>query len=100
MTAHPAFTLQPPVIRGTEVFTRLPDRFRAATVTPWSAANRGGAAIDSFLEAPAFDAAGNLWVGDVPFGRIFRIDPAGEWTLVVQHDGEPNGMKLPPTTRS
>lgn len=88
------FTLQPPRVRDTEVFTRLPDRFRHAAVTDWSRANRAGAAIDSFLEAPAFDSEGNLFVADIPFGRIFRIDPAGEWTLVVQYDGEPNGMKF------
>ena len=88
------FTLSPPAVRDTEVFTRLPDRFRRPAVTDWSRANRGGAAIDSFLEAPAFDSAGNLYVGDIPFGRIFRIDPAGDWTLVAQYDGEPNGMKL------
>ncbi len=88
------FTLAPPPVRDTEVFTRLPDRFRQAAVTDWSRANRGGAALDSFLEAPAFDSAGNLYVSDIPFGRIFRIDPAGEWTLVAQYGGEPNGMKF------
>lgn len=88
------FTLQPPPVRDLEVFSRLPDRFRSPAVTAWSAANRSGAAIDSFLEAPAFDAGGNLFVGDIPNGRIFRVDPAGDWTLVVQYDGEPNGMKF------
>jgi len=29
-----------------------------------------------------------------PFGRIFRIDPKGEWELVVQYDGWPNGLKI------
>jgi len=88
------FLPNPPVVRQTEVFSRLPDRFRAPERTPWSDANRGGAAVDSFLEAPVFDAGGNLYVGDIPFGRIFRIDAKGEWTLVVQYDGEPNGMKF------
>jgi gluconolactonase len=49
---------------------------------------------DSFLEGPVFDAAGNLYVCDIPFGRIFRIDPAGAWTQVAEYDGEPNGMKF------
>ena len=31
---------------------------------------------------------------DARAGRIFRIDAKGEWTLVVQYDGEPNGMKF------
>jgi len=41
-----------------------------------------------------FDSAGNLYVCDIPFGRIFRIDPAGAWTQVAEYDGEPNGMKF------
>ena len=88
------FRLEPPRVRDLEVFTRLPDRYREPRVTSWSRANRGGAAIDSFLEAPVFDEAGNLFVGDIPNGRVFRIDAAGEWDLVLQYDGEPNGMKF------
>lgn len=88
------FSLAPPVIRDLELFTRLPDRFREPRRTAWSAANRGGQALDSFLEGPVFDGNGNLYVGDIPNGRVFRIDPKGEWELVVQYDGEPNGMKF------
>jgi gluconolactonase len=40
------------------------------------------------------DVAGNLFVTDIPYGRIFRIDASGEWELVAEYDGEPNGMKL------
>jgi gluconolactonase len=29
-----------------------------------------------------------------PFGRIFRISPKGEWELVTQYDGWPNGLKI------
>lgn len=50
--------------------------------------------MDSFLEGPVFDAAGNLYVTDVPWGRVFRIDERGDWELVVEYDGEPNGMKF------
>jgi gluconolactonase len=88
------FSLSPPTIRDTEIFTRLPDRFREPRRTAWSAANRGGQALDSFLEAPVFDGAGNLYVSDVPNGRIFRLDPSGAWELVVRYEGEPNGMKF------
>ena len=88
------FSLGPPTIRETTLFTRLPDRFREARVTTWSSANRAGQPLDSFLEAPVFDAQGNLYVGDIPNGRIFRIDSKGEWELIVQYEGEPNGMKF------
>ncbi len=88
------FLLHPPEIRSLDVFTTLPARFRQRQRTVWSDANMGGREVDSFLEGPVFDAAGNLYVTDIPFGRVFRIDPQGEWELVAQWDGEPNGMKF------
>jgi gluconolactonase len=89
------FLLQSAQVRQTEVFTRLPDRFRRTGVrSSWADANRGGQPTDSFLEGPVFDAAGNLYVTDIPFGRIFRIDPQGEWELIAEWEGEPNGMKF------
>jgi gluconolactonase len=89
------FFLTPPEIREAEVFTRMPQQFRRTGVrSAWADANRGGQPTDSFLEGPVFDDAGNLYVTDIPFGRIFRIDAAGAWSLVAEWDGEPNGMKL------
>lgn len=75
-------------------FTRLPDRFRKPRRTAWADANAAGMELDSFLEGPSFDRAGNLYVTDIPFGRVFRISPAGEWTLVTEYDGWPNGLKI------
>ncbi len=88
------FLLNPPEVRTLEVFTTLPARFRQPRRTVWGDANQGGRETDSFLEGPVFDAAGNLYVTDIPFGRVFRIDPEGEWELVAQWEGEPNGMKF------
>jgi gluconolactonase len=89
------FLLTPPQVRDFDTVTRLPDKFRrTGQRSPWADANRGGTPIDSFLEGPVFDRAGNLYVTDIPFGRIFRIDAKGEWELVVEYDGEPNGMKF------
>jgi len=84
---------QAPVVRELAEFTRLPDKFRRKEVPTWALANRGGALTESFLEGPVFDGDGNLYVTDIPYGRIFRIDPSGAWTLVAEYDGEPNGMK-------
>ena len=50
--------------------------------------------LDCFLEGPSFDRAGNLYVTDIPFGRVFRISPTGDWTLVTEFDGWPNGLKI------
>ena len=31
---------------------------------------------------------------DIPHGRIFRISPSLQWTLVVEYDGWPNGIAI------
>ena len=84
-----------PMVREAEVFTQMPAEFRRTGVrSAWADANRGGQPTDSFLEGPVFDAEGKLYVTDIPFGRIFSIDPTGAWALVAEYDGEPNGMKF------
>lgn len=89
------FFLTPPAVREAEIFTTMPDSFRRKGVrSAWADANRGGLDTDSFLEGPVIDRAGKLFVTDIPFGRIFRIDPEGRWTLIAEYDGEPNGMKF------
>ncbi|HET7453609.1 MAG TPA: SMP-30/gluconolactonase/LRE family protein, partial [Thermoanaerobaculia bacterium] len=77
-----------------KLFTSMPAKYRKKGRTAWSDPNRGGAEVDSFLEGPSFDRHGNLYCVDIPFGRVFRIDPKGEWDLVVQYDGWPNGLKI------
>jgi gluconolactonase len=89
------FYINQPVVRELEVFTTMPDKFRKKNMhCEWADANQGGRTIDSFLEGPVFDAEGNLYVTDIPFGRIFKITPAGEWLLLLEYEGEPNGMKF------
>jgi gluconolactonase len=91
---------QPPQVIGTELFTAMPERFRRPGVrSDWGDANKPGQAVDSFLEGPSFDPAGNLYVVDIPFGRVFRISPEREWTLVAEWEGEPNGLKFHPDGR-
>jgi gluconolactonase len=75
-------------------FTSMPAKYRNKRRTAWSDPNRQGAHLDSFLEGPSFDRKGNLYCVDIPFGRIFRIDPKGRWDLVIQYDGWPNGLKI------
>ncbi|CAH2932656.1 MAG: Gluconolactonase [uncultured Paraburkholderia sp.] len=88
------FYLSSPDVRAAEVFTRMPEKFRKLDVqTDWARANRGGLATDSFLEGPVWDTNGYLFVTDIPHGRVFRISASGAWELVVQYNGEPNGMK-------
>jgi len=84
----------PPFVVHARVLTRMPDALRRRGRTDWSDANKGGQEVDSFLEGPTFDRDGNLYVVDIPFGRILRITPALEWQLVTQYDGWPNGLAL------
>lgn len=88
------FFLHAPQVESFEVWSPMPDRFRRAERSDWADANRGGAIADSFLEGPVFDRNGNLYVTDIPWGRVFRIAPDREWSLVAEYDGEPNGMKF------
>lgn len=58
--------------------------------------NRGsGLAPPIFLEGPTTDTQGNLFVVDVGQGRILQCHIAtGDWSLIVDYDGEPNGLAL------
>lgn len=83
-----------PIIE-TEVFASLPDSLRRTGVmSPWAESNRRGQPVDSFLEGPSFDREGNLYVVDIPFGRVFKITPDGQFHLVAEYDGQPNGLKI------
>lgn len=81
----------PPSVTA-EIHTELPDALRMkGRGSEWLYA-RGDGTAHSFLEGPSFDRAGNLWLTDIPFGRILRVTPAGEWSVVAAYDGEPNGL--------
>lgn len=84
----------PPATVKAEPFARVPDRYRKQVRTAWADANKAGNIADCFLEGPSFDRAGNLWVTDIPHGRVFKVSPAGDWSLVSEYDGWPNGLKF------
>jgi gluconolactonase len=79
----------PPVIE-TEIFARLPDALRAKE----NVRQQSGLPRDSFLEGPSFDRDGNLYVTNIPYGQVFRVSPAGRFSLVAAYEGEPNGLKI------
>jgi gluconolactonase len=89
-----------PTVIDAGTFTTMPDRFRkAGAVSEWAAVHKPGENVDSFIEGPAFDSSGNLYLVDLAFGRIFRITPDGDWSIAVEYDGEPNGLKACPDGR-
>jgi gluconolactonase len=84
----------PPPELQTEVFARVPKHLEiTGRRSEWLDGRLHGAPT-SFLEGPSFDRDGNLYCVDIPFGRIMRISPAGEFSVVLEYDGEPNGLKI------
>ena len=85
----------PPKLITTKVFTAMPDHFRRKGVTTeWADANEPEQPTDCFIEGPSFDAEGNLYIVDIPFVRIFRISPDGNWSLAAEYEGWPKGLKI------
>ena len=84
----------PPSVEA-QVFTTIPAEFgRGADRSHWADIQFPGAQTPTFLEGPSFDKEGNLWVTDIPWGRLFRITPSGEVSIGAEWDGEPNGLKF------
>ena len=76
------------------VLTRMPEAMRRPIHTAWAEANRPGHLVDSFLEGPCFDRQGNLYLTDIPHGRLLRVTPDLQWHCVHEGDGWPNGLAL------
>lgn len=76
----------PPQVIETEIFAAIPEKFKPGVSEPRTRRN--------FLEGPSFDREGNLYCVDIRMSRIYRISPRGEWEIVVEYDGEPNGLKI------
>ncbi|RWE86390.1 MAG: SMP-30/gluconolactonase/LRE family protein [Mesorhizobium sp.] len=85
---------QPPQIEA-KVFARVPDALRIRGRTSrWAQTHRSGAVTDCFLEGPSFDRGGDLYMVDVAWGRILRMSPTGDFSVVTEYDGSPNGLKF------
>jgi gluconolactonase len=85
----------PPRRIETRVHARIPAELRlTGRHSGWVRENRGGLETDCFIEGPAFDRDGNLYLVDIPYGRIFRMVPGGDVQLFAEYDGFPNGLKI------
>ncbi len=47
-----------------------------------------------FLEGPAFDQAGNLWVVNIESGWVSKVTPDGKWSDEFNTGGQPQGLKF------
>lgn len=73
-----------PQIHESVIFSRIPEHL----------AKRADGRRAGFLEGPSFDRDGNLLCVDIQAGRVYRISPTGQWEVLVEYDGTPNGLKL------
>lgn len=83
----------PPVIQA-DILVQIPPSLRCTgQPTDW----RSGSALpssDIFLEGPVITSDGDLYVTDIPYGRILKIDTQMQITECARYDGEPNGLVI------
>lgn len=84
----------PPEVITAEIYYEVPASLRCFNEsTEWSQGfyrDLNGV----FLEGPVVDCRGRLYVVDIPFGRILRIDENKNVTCCARWDGEPNGLAI------
>ncbi|MGE0701023.1 MAG: SMP-30/gluconolactonase/LRE family protein [Hyphomicrobiaceae bacterium] len=83
-----------PKIIETKVFATVPKELLRDDETAFVRDMFHGQRIGSFLEGPSFDRAGNLLMVDIAHGRIFKLTPSKDWSVLAQYDGMPNGLKI------
>jgi gluconolactonase len=84
---------RPPIVEAA-LFTELPRALHHdGEPNAWVQMTRPGQRLHSFLEGLCFTSDGALWLVDVPYGRIFSVDPSGAWSLALSYDGEPHSLK-------
>ncbi len=86
------FGFDPPRIIDSELFVTLPKSFQSDGRGPRSPTRKS--TTGTTLEGPSFDRDGNLYITDIANGRVLRIAPDKAVELVVEYDGEPNGLKI------
>ncbi|MDZ4291337.1 MAG: SMP-30/gluconolactonase/LRE family protein [Hydrogenophaga sp.] len=87
-------SFEPPVVIEAQVLARLPQELRRPVRSEWADANKPGHVVDCFLEGPAFDREGRLYLTDIPHGRIFRLTDGSRWELISETGGWPNGIAI------
>ena len=89
------FYAPPPTISA-KLYVRISEELRCKDQeSEW----RGGFSRpfqNIFLEGPVCTSTGDLYVVDIPYGRILRISSGKEVTVQAQWDGEPNGLAVDP----
>lgn len=88
------FYLDPPIRLKAAIHVTLPCEWIVPRRSDWADIQFGGRLLGSFLEGPCFDGQGNLYLVDIPFGRIIRVDENGRPEIAASYEGWPNGLKI------
>lgn len=84
-----------PVEIEAKIFASYPDDLKNGNLhSGWNACQPGGLSASSFLEGPSFDRNGVLWCVDIVNGRLLNVSPEGAFSVAVEYDGWPNGLKI------
>lgn len=83
-----------PAFVQAECVSAMPAALRGSLSSAWGKANFPHADIDSFIEGPVFDRAGNLYLVDIPNSNVLRVTPKFEWDIVANTGGWPNGLAI------
>ena len=86
----------PPEVVETTIFASLPDelKLKPGTISEWARGQPLGIPTRSLLEGPSVDRDGTLYCVDVVTGRIYTVSSNGEFNIVAEYDGWPNGLKI------
>lgn len=85
----------PPPSIETTVFAAIPRELISANPrNEWTTTQPMGSPSESLIEGPCFAPDGHLYCVDVINGRIMKFSPKGEFEIVLEYDGWPNGLKF------
>lgn len=85
----------PPTITAS-LYVRIPDEMRCKDRDSEWVGGFSRPFQNIFLEGPVYTTSGDLYVVDIPYGRILRVSPTKEVTVAAEWDGEPNGLAVEP----
>lgn len=86
------FFSPPPTIKA-ELFATVPEHLRCGEDSEWRGGFAGG--YDNILlEGPTICDRGDLYITDIPHGRILKVSKDASFSECIKYDGEPNGMAV------
>jgi len=83
----------PPEVITAEIYYNIPSSLRRQEPTEW-AQGFPHKLEGVFLEGPVVNQQGDLFIVDIPYGRILKIDSNKNAETCAEWDGEPNGLAI------